>query len=580
MVIAKGDQMYRVQFLPGILVLFLFSLATGIQAAQASSVRLVVAGHVNTAAQVEWQGEEVKVRAGDILSPLGINPDISRQGRQMVFTLPDKSRVQLAVGDEVIRINGKPCSLGMAVTGGKGVFIVPLRAFANAIGLNARWNEDKTNIVVTPRIDDINIIHEEKAVKFLFSGHYPLHGDVQSLIRPRRIFMDVKDAVLMGQAREEKIGRSPVVSARVSQNWLDPDVVRLVVDLDGSANYSLDKENDRLALTVDCAASGSKSDPKEPLKNKDQSRGGLSKGDKARIEDIAFERVSDRITRVKITASGPTRHAVMVLQKPDRLVVDLYDAVRPLMPPKFINDGKGPIKRARISQFQLKPAVVRLVLDLNGPTGYRSYEDPDNPDKIIIEVGHTVFSNRIIVLDPGHGGSDPGAIGPSSVRESHVVLDVAARLNTLLQASGAKSLMTRYDDTFISLDGRVIYAEANNADLFVSIHANSMPTGQVTGIETYYCTPQSAGLAQSLHRSMVRNLSSPDRGVRQARFLVIRKSRMPSILLEIGFLSSPEEEALLVSPAYRQRVARAIYDGLEDYFLNSRQAATGVLLQP
>ncbi|MDD4558993.1 MAG: stalk domain-containing protein, partial [bacterium] len=160
MVIAKGDQMYRVQFLPGILVLFIFSLATGIQAAQASSVRLVVAGHVNTAARMEWQGEEVKVRAGDILSPLGINPDISRQGKQMAFTLPDKSRVQLALGDEVICVNGKPCPLGAAVTGGKGVFIVPLRAFANAIGLNARWNEDKTNIVVTPRIDDINIIHE------------------------------------------------------------------------------------------------------------------------------------------------------------------------------------------------------------------------------------------------------------------------------------------------------------------------------------------------------------------------------------------------------------------------------------
>ncbi|MDD3926581.1 MAG: N-acetylmuramoyl-L-alanine amidase [bacterium] len=564
--------MHRIKLLYGALALFLFSLVTGVQAAPSSAARLVVAGHVNPSAQVEWQGEEAQVRAADILSPLGIKPDIDRSGRQMVFTLPDKSRVQLAVGNDALRIDGKPSPLGAAVTGAKGEFIVPLRAFARAMGLSARWDEDRTNIVVTPRIDDVSIVHEEKSVKFIFSGLYPLHGDVQSLVRPRRIFMDVRHAVLMGQAREEKMGRSPVVSARVSQNWLDPDVVRLVVDLDGPANYSLDEDDNRLVLTVGCSASTAKPGHEEPAKGKVKSPDTVSGGDRARIEDISFEAASDRITRVTVNASRPVKYAAMMLQNPDRLVVDLYEAVRPLMLPKFVSSGKGPIRKARISQFQLKPAVVRLVLDLNGPTGYRSYEDPDDPGKVIIEVGHTIFSSKTIVLDPGHGGSDPGAIGPSSLRESRVVMDVAARLNTLLQAAGARSLMTRSDDTFVSLDGRVSYAEANNADLYVSIHANAMPTGQATGIETYYCTPQSAGLAQALHRSMVRSLPSPDRRVRQARFLVIRKSRMPSVLLEIGFISSPEEEALLASPDYRQKVARAIYDGLEEYLLDSQQA--------
>lgn len=172
----------------------------------------------------------------------------------------------------------------------------------------------------------------------------------------------------------------------------------------------------------------------------------------------------------------------------------------------------------------------------------------------------------LIVLDAGHGGRDPGAIGPGGTREAHVTLAVTRFLEEELHAMGWQTTLARQDDSEIQLAPRVAVANGQQADLFVSIHCNALDRNWIKGIETYFHNPFSLGLAQAIHSSLVSRLGSPDRGVRNAKFYVINHTTMPAVLCEIGYLSNPDEEKKLADPAYQRQVAKAIAQGLRNYW--------------
>jgi N-acetylmuramoyl-L-alanine amidase len=222
-----------------------------------------------------------------------------------------------------------------------------------------------------------------------------------------------------------------------------------------------------------------------------------------------------------------------------------------------------------------------------------------------------------IILDPGHGGKDPGALGRTGLMEKEVVLDVALRLRELLMDRlGKKTLMTRATDVFIELDDRAKFANAQKADLFVSIHINSHPSPNVRGIELYHFGIASdrramqvaarengdtidhardlvdlikADLALSKRIEESQNLAwetklaivnlvgmaynLDDHGVKTAPFYVLRYTAMPSILAELSFISNSSDEKLLRSSGYRQKMAEALFEGIRNY-LNSAQVAS------
>ena len=218
------------------------------------------------------------------------------------------------------------------------------------------------------------------------------------------------------------------------------------------------------------------------------------------------------------------------------------------------------------------------------------------------------LSVRRIVLDAGHGGHDEGAVGPSGLREKEVVLDVALRLSRLARTRTAVDvLLTRSDDTFIDLRRRTAIANDGEADIFLSIHANSSPTPGPRGVETYYLNfsgsnmatdlaarenagngmsiGQLRGLLQAIAANEKRTESKllagtiqstvtgkrwTDRGVKHAPFLVLTGAAMPSVLVEIGFLSNPLDEARLATPAGRQQIAESICAGVETYLSSLR----------
>ncbi len=177
----------------------------------------------------------------------------------------------------------------------------------------------------------------------------------------------------------------------------------------------------------------------------------------------------------------------------------------------------------------------------------------------------------LVVIDPGHGGKDPGAVGLGGLREVDVILPISLEVSRILRQQGVEVMMTRKADYFISLQGRTAMANRARANIFVSIHANAVGGGRrnVSGMETFYAGNRQ--LADAIHRSILRSVTvARDRGVKRSRFYVLRTSRMPSALVEVGFVTGSVDNARLRDPAYRSQMARAIAQGILDYIRQKR----------
>ncbi len=330
------------------------------------------------------------------------------------------------------------------------------------------------------------------------------------------------------------------------------------------------------------------------------------------VTDVSFWSYPD-YTRVVITLSEGAELIEKRLSNPDRLYFDIRQSrikneVKSVMPV-----ANGMLKSIRAGQFNEN--TVRVVLDLGKIANYRVTSQ--DPEKIIVDVfGKVVFSSkRRIVIDAGHGGHDPGAIGPKGVCEKDVVLDVALKMKKILSQDPALEVfLTRDKDVFLKLDERTAIANSKNADLFVSVHANASPRRDARGIETYLLNwtnneealrvaarenqislrkmkkmqkerdaldieladlrrdhkrDESLKLAKYIQYAMVDGLQDDyeveDHGVKQALFYVLFGAQMPSVLAEISFISNPLEERLLSRSDYRAEVAGSIAEGIRKY---------------
>ena len=327
-------------------------------------------------------------------------------------------------------------------------------------------------------------------------------------------------------------------------------------------------------------------------------------------------------TRVVIDLSSPADFSTNRLSNPDRVYFDLKNSRLKKEIKTALPVGDGLLKAVRAGQYDAQ--TVRIVLDLEKIKDFTSFI-LDDPTRLVIDVNgaeiakkpETPVVRRRVVIDPGHGGHDPGAVGPSGLYEKNVVLDIALKLKKILLADPFNEVfLTRETDRFISLEERTAMANRKNADFFVSIHANANPVRRVKGIETYLLNwtnddeamrvaarenkislkkmremhrqmdtlgmilndlsrdskrNDSIKLANYIQQSMVTTLNnessykSIDLGVKQALFYVLFGARMPSVLVEVSFISNPQEEQLLSDESYRMQIAKAIAKGLNTY---------------
>jgi len=343
---------------------------------------------------------------------------------------------------------------------------------------------------------------------------------------------------------------------------------------------------------------------------------------KIEVKNIRYWSTPD-YTRVVIDLSEPVEFSKNRILNPDRLYFDLMNTMIAKEVKTILPVGDGILKVVRAGQF--KTDTVRVVLDLEEIADFNAFV-LENPARFVIDVygkekvkkPDTVIAKRRIVIDAGHGGHDPGAVGLQRLYEKNVVLDIALKLRKILSSDPLNEVfLTRETDVFIPLEERTVIANKKNADFFVSIHANASPGRQARGIETYLLNwtdneeankvaarenqislkkmkamnrkmqmddldmiksdllrqnkrDESIKLAHYIQKSMVSTLNNGnkdtlDLGVKQALFYVLFGARMPSVLVEVSFISNPEEEKLLSKDSYRKQIAEAIAEGLNKY---------------
>jgi N-acetylmuramoyl-L-alanine amidase len=192
-----------------------------------------------------------------------------------------------------------------------------------------------------------------------------------------------------------------------------------------------------------------------------------------------------------------------------------------------------------------------------------------------------------IVIDPGHGGFDRGGVPYQRIGEKNLTLDVAQRLRRILEAADYRVVMTRTSDEFVSLGQRVAIANSQRNATFISIHFNSARRSGANGIETYYYRADSASLAANIHRNVVAGAPSENRGIRRRAYFVLRRTRIPAVLVECGFLTNPTEGSYALTASYRQKLADEIARGLRGLrapinrpISRSSAASSEVLPQP
>src|SRR5438034_6539494 len=226
--------------------------------------------------------------------------------------------------------------------------------------------------------------------------------------------------------------------------------------------------------------------------------------------------------------------------------------------------------RRNFSKLRLLPAALSIATVACGTSSAASRSSP----------GQSASSPTAVVIDAGHGGFDRGGIPGQMVAEKEMTLDVAQRLKSLLAANGYRVVMTRDSDVFVPLPTRVAIANSYGNAIFVCIHFNSAKRMGAGGIETYFYSRDSLPLASAIHYYVAGGAPSSNRGVRRRGFYVLRKTTIPAVLVECGFLTNPTEAAYAQTASYRQKLAEEIAAGVRGRnsvasALNSTPLATG-----
>ena len=357
------------------------------------------------------------------------------------------------------------------------------------------------------------------------------------------------------------------------------------------------------------------------------------KGGLARVTDIRHWSAQD-YTRIVIDVNEQVQYSSHLLRrdpslgKPPRLYIDLQNSTLDSSFAGGIPIGDGLLRKVRAGQY--KPKVVRVVLDIESIEDHKIFS-LDDPFRIVIDVtgesrrglplpGKDKASSltlaqqlglgvQKVVIDPGHGGKDPGAVGHSGVKEKDVVLDIALKLQEKIRSKlHLDAILTRRSDTFLPLEERTALANTQKADLFVSIHTNANKNRRVYGISTYILNVatdaeaarlaafensisakrisdlekilndlmlnskinESSRLAEAVQQGLIKSLPKryskiKDLGVKQAPFYVLIGAQMPSIMVEISFITNRLEEKRLESATYQDAVAEAILAGIQSY---------------
>ena len=463
-----------------------------------------------------------------------------------------------------------------------GRTMVPARFVLEELGASVDWNSKTRTVAVkspdsafdfgeaTNSISLSNIKWSGNEAKIVTSSKPEFKDYVLS--GPERLVVDLQNTRFDMSAYTSTVSEGAVSQIRASQFGLDPLVSRVVFDLSEGSSYKITAASDGIVIKFE--------------------------QDKSVVPEIADEGqpltygMGAAATKLKIALDSTVKLLDSEYSKSEGKLSLKFDS-------KYF---KNEAMQAVINDTYLKKVTVSKV-----SSGYTyvnaylidgtKYDIKNSSTAVEVTFTRERTAKPLIVIDAGHGGKDPGAVGiDTKVTEKEIVLDIAGKLQKLLEEEGYKTIMTREDDTFVDLYKRAAIANEAGADIFLSIHINASTSRSVSGIETlYYPSSTSSsgevdlydvsagttsisklkpstdgkGLARTLQDVLIAEMKTANRGiVERPKLVVLNQTKMTASLVELGFISNSNEETLLRTDEYRQRLADALLKGIKEYFSN------------
>jgi N-acetylmuramoyl-L-alanine amidase len=463
----------------------------------------------------------------------------------LVFVLPENGHA--AAGNSKIYLDGKELTAGqnVPVENVNDTIMVPLRLISESLGYNVGWDQKSKTVTIEQQGKVIKLVVNQKVAsvddKTLTLTTAPILRNNTTLVPIRFI--------------SEQFG--------LNVSW---DNVKKSVYLitpgssNGNGSSGGNTENGGSEVVP----------PVDPSKNLTM------------VNGVSFSE-----NRLNIAMEGNSVPKVTVMTGPDRLVVDLPNATfsdmfgtGQILDPDL--NGSLEVKDypdvsgVRYSLYSTNPYTVRFVIDLNHAKNYNVSVTGDESKLVTIDLNAESTDDtttqpgnngrKLVVLDAGHGAKDSGAVGVTGKYEKNFNLAIVLKTAELLKKeSNIDVVLTRSNDTFLELKDRAALANNLKADIFISVHANSSGSSAASGTETYYQREASKALANVMHKYLVQATGLSDRGIRYGNFHVIRETKMPAVLLEVGYLSNKKDEALLFTDALQNKVAASIVSGIKEY---------------
>ena len=263
-----------------------------------------------------------------------------------------------------------------------------------------------------------------------------------------------------------------------------------------------------------------------------------------RIQNIQAAQKDPDTARIIITLKKESDYEIVNVFGRNKSVVEISDRITSVYQQLAWETGSVKQKGQPLKTVKLPPVVSKKILSLRG---------------------------KAIILDPGHGGEDPGALTSDGMPEKSLTLRLAQRTAHLLREAGATVYLTRNEDRRSNLHDIVDFANRSEADIFLSIHYNSSYSSNISGTETYFYNPRSRALAQKMHAAIINGIKRKDHGLNRVPFFVIKNTEIPSVLLEPIYISNGEESYLARSSSFQEKLAEDIVKGVKEYFRSKRR---------
>lgn len=372
------------------------------------------------------------------------------------------------------------------------------------------------------------------------------------LSNPQRVIFDIPNAVSSQKIRTQTFKISENETAKIGQ--FEPTKIRVVITSPYAEKYTAIYSNDLQNILI------AREDKLQGIKLYPNTSDLLSVKVTTKNE---YRTTSNTLT---LDFSDPIVHS---LKRKDNLLELILYNVTPNNLSNISQSITSNIKNALVEKYNKEG--IRILIPITEKTTIDCLENLQATKLVLsikspiqVQVTKKNLNKKVVVIDAGHGGSDPGALR-NDVLEKTIVLQIAKLVEQKLKNQGAVVYMTRSDDTFVSLSDRVVFSNNREPDVFVSIHINACENETVNGIETHYYKDDSIDFAKQIHKSILSRINDKDRGIFKSRFYVIRNTESPSVLLELGFISNSEERKLMQTKGKQEAFAEAITEGIINY---------------